>query len=334
MKRIPLTECFFEGAVSLEQGDGWIKPWRLPFGTRRLFPPEGAVLVPAEMPAGVRLRFATASSRIGVAVLANTALDFCRFDLTIGGDLVEAAQLKAGEDVCWFEGLPSGDNVVEIWLPTECPTAVCGLLLDDDAEARVVADDRPRWTTYGSSITHCGGAHSPARTWPATAARLRGLDLTCMGYGGCCHLEPAVAMVIRDIPADFISLKVGINIQGGGTLNAHTFETGLIGMVRIIREKQPATPIAVISPIASPPRETEPGPAGLSLSHMRELLQDAVVRLKDCGDEHVEYFNGLDLLGNDLAEKYLPDDVHPDGDGYELIGRNFVEVVADAMLPA
>ena len=33
-------------------------------------------------------------------------------------------------------------------------------------------------------------------------ARTHNLDLTCLGYGGQCHLDPIVASMIRDLPAD------------------------------------------------------------------------------------------------------------------------------------
>ena len=38
MQTVALTAGFFEGAVSIEAGDGWLKPWRLPHAQRRLFP--------------------------------------------------------------------------------------------------------------------------------------------------------------------------------------------------------------------------------------------------------------------------------------------------------
>jgi lysophospholipase L1-like esterase len=185
--------------------------------------------------------------------------------------------------------------------------------------------------TYGSSITHCGSAHSPARTWPAVAARLRGLNVTSLGYGGQCHMDPLVAMMIRDLPADFISLKVGINMVGG-SVSPRTYRPLLTGMVRIIREKQPLTPIAVISPIISPPREETPGATGMTLRLMRQELETAVARLRECGDANVHYVDGLELFGPELVADYLPDLLHPNGDGYEIMGRNFADKVADRML--
>lgn len=324
MQTLAPTEDLFEGAVSFERGDGWIKPWRLPLDQLRLFPPDDGIVPHAETAAGVRLRFAVECPTVGLAVVATSEPRI--FDLTLDGKLVASAAAGAGQDTVLFPDLPAERKIVELWLPNVHPVAVRSLLIDDGAYVEAVPDDRPRWITYGSSISHCGAARSPARTWPAIVARLHNLNLTCLGYGGNCHLDPMVAMMIRELPADVISLKVGINIQGGLSLSPRTFRPALIGFIRIIRQKHPHTPIAVISPIISPPREQTPNALGLSLQAMREEIQDALQRLADCGDENLHYFSGLDVLGEDLVE-YLPDDVHPNADGYEILGRNIADLV-------
>ena len=57
MREIKLTAGFFEGVVSVEWGDGWIQPWRLPVERRELFPSPGdALFLCAGMASGVRLR--------------------------------------------------------------------------------------------------------------------------------------------------------------------------------------------------------------------------------------------------------------------------------------
>ncbi|MDH7570684.1 MAG: hypothetical protein QHJ73_13965, partial [Armatimonadota bacterium] len=57
MREAAVTPEYFCGAVSFEQRDDWVKPWRLPFHQARLFPsPDEGLLARAEMPAGVRVR--------------------------------------------------------------------------------------------------------------------------------------------------------------------------------------------------------------------------------------------------------------------------------------
>ena len=329
MKNVEITEALFEGTISFDRGDGWLQPVRLEIDKMPLYHEQFAIR--AEMAGGCRLRFATTSRNVALEIVPQDDEGARKFDLTLGADLLATVAVEPGETEARFENLPEGEKTLELWFPTHRTVQVRQLLVDADADATVVPDDRPKWITYGSSITHCGAAHSPARTWPATVARLRGLNMTSLGYGGQCHMDPLVAMMIRDQKADFISLKVGINMVGG-SVSERTFRTGLIGMVQIIREKHPATPIAVVSPIISPPREETPGSTGMTLQLMRNELEIAVARLRECGDENVSYFDGLDLFGEDLVADYLPDELHPNGDGYEIMGRNFAEKVFDKMV--
>ena len=54
-------------------------------------------------------------------------------------------------------------------------------------------------------------------------ARDQNFNLTCLGYGGQCHLDSMVARMIRDLPANFISMCLGINIQGASSLGPRAF---------------------------------------------------------------------------------------------------------------
>lgn len=327
---IRIDESMFEGAVSCEVGDGWLRPWRLPFNQLALFPPEDGIQARAIFAAGVRLRFATDAQEVALGVVPQAAAR--RFDLTLDGQILHSVVAEPQAETVVFPDLPAGEQTYELWLPTNASVELRHLVLDGGASFRVPADSRLKWVTYGSSITHCGGATSPARSWPATAARARDLNLTCLGYGGQCHLEPMIARMIRDLPADIISLKLGINVQGGGTLNARTFKPAVIGLVQIIRERHPVTPIVLISPIISPPREAAPNVVGLSLEKMRVEVEDAWRRLVEAGDRQLYYVHGHRLFGEELVADYLPDQLHPNGPGYEIMGQNAVEQVLDLVL--
>lgn len=327
MKKIAVTRDLFEGVVSFNEKEGMLQPLRLKADEIPLHN-EGFVNMAVD-PSGCRLRFATTSGRVNLNVEPCES-ESRKFDLTIDDELCETVDLPAGSGEVCFSDLPAGRQVLELWLPSKHPLWVRDLEIEDGTEFQPSPDTRKRWVTYGSSITHCRAAHSPARSWPATAARMRGLNVTSLGYAGQCHMDTLVAMMIRDMKADFISLKVGINMVGQSA-SLRTFRHLLTGMVRIIREKHPATPIAVVSPIISPPRENTPGVTGLTLCMMREELKIAVDRLRQCGDENVHYFNGLDIFGESLVPDCLPDLLHPNGDGYEIMGRNFAEKVIDVV---
>ncbi|MCK5843741.1 MAG: hypothetical protein KAG97_03470, partial [Victivallales bacterium] len=283
---------------------------------------------------GVRLRFETDSAKIALFVAHETPEAYTEhYDVTVDGELVDSRARDEGtsriELTLRNDGKP---RVVELWLPQLCPVVVESLEINDTAVFSEVPDDRLKWITHGSSITHCVRAHSPARIWPAVAARRHRLNLTSLGYGGQCHIDSMMAKMMRDLPANIITLKLGINVHGHGSLNPRSFKPAAIGMIKTIREKHPKTPIGVISPIICPPREDSES-NGLSLRDMREELKDAVDRIvRTDGDENLLYFSGLDLFGEEFVGPMLPDDLHPDGDGNVAMGERAAETILPLLL--
>jgi hypothetical protein len=319
MQSIELDRALFQGAVSLEQVGGGIKPWRIPYKEYALFPPNG-INNTAHLSAGVRIGFASDTTSVTVEIEPVEVV--VQLDLVIGKELVKTQIVEAGESVVTFDGLPGSEKLIEIYLPQKAPTVVKALRIDEGAGWHIPEDSRPKWITYGSSITQCNAAFSPARTWPAIVARRFGLHLTCLGYSGNCHIEPMVARLIRDLEADVISLCLGINVYGGNTLNKRTFQSAVIGFVQIIREKHPDTPIVLMSPIWSPPREDVKNTAGFTLIEMRAEIEEAIASMAALGDKHLHYVNGLTIFDEQSAE-HLPDNLHPNGQGYAIMGQNF-----------
>lgn len=339
MRHVELDAGLFAGAISVESGDGWLRPWRLPWEQRRLFlSPGDGLLTRAACTSGVRLRFETDARQVCLhfdplpAVPAVCLRDVFVLDATIDGEIVASSRVAPGGRAASFADLPSGAKLVEIWLPPEVPIAIRALEVDDQAQCRNVTDPRPLWVTYGSSLTHCVRAHGSARIWPATVARRRQLNLVALGYGGECHLDPLVAMLIRDLPAAIITLKLGINCIGG-SLNARTFPAAVMGMVRIIREKHPQTPIGLISPIAFPPHETAPNAVGYTIGAMRQAIRDVHQRLADAGDSRLFHFNGLDIFSLEQMARYSVDQCHPNADGIDLMADNVDRVVMAVLMP-
>jgi hypothetical protein len=257
------------------------------------------------------------------------------------GDVVQ--ETKLGEDsVASFE-LPETDQArrVQVWLPHNCSIE----LLDVSSNAPLEADltePLPRWVHYGSSISHCEDADSPLGVWPVAAARELGLEIYNLGMGGCANLEQFSARTIRDLPAELISLKLGINVVNGANLTSRTFGPAAHGFIDTIRDKHSTTPILVMSPVCCPAHENNPGPseAGpdgmvmgqefsrhtwigeLTLCSIREILAELVeVRAKT--DPNIYYLDGLQLF-SEIDAPSMPDGIHPDAGGYRVIAQNFV----------
>jgi lysophospholipase L1-like esterase len=314
----------WEGAVSLQMGDGWVQPWRLPFDEAPLWHDE--LRQRASTPAGVRIAFRTDATTIGGCI--NRDETDWRLDLVIDGQFYASTELACVETFQFTE-LPTGMKVVELWLPQRRVVQVIHIDVNDNAQIEPYDDTRLRWVTHGSSITHCADAESPTGTWPGVAARLADIHHTNLGYGGHDHLDVVVARTIRGLPADFITIKAGINAYGSGSLGLRTFRSSLLAFVRIIREKHEVTPLLIVSPTYIPRYDTvplEPNIQGMTLPQWREEVAECVETLSSYGDAHVRYMSGLSLIGEGDAH-LLHDNVHPNAEGYQLMGHRFHELV-------
>ena len=238
----------WQGAVSLQKTEDWVMPWRTPHPTHVLFPEP--LLERSAMPAGVRINFQSNTTRVSGNIVPQNESGI--LDLCCDGGVVASLDLTQ-KDSFVFDNLPDGEKLIELWLPQFGQFQLRGLEIDDGATLEAFTDTRPRWVTYGSSITQCRTAASATQTWPAIVARESGLNLTCLGYGGQCHLDAMVARMIRDLPADYISMCLGINIQGASSLGPRAFRPAIIGAVQIIREQHADIPIVLMSPICFTP---------------------------------------------------------------------------------
>lgn len=324
---IPLEDRLLAGAISVEHRENRIKPWRIPYDMADLFPPQ-KLREEAEMPAGVCVRFISNTTTVAIDFQASDSDR--QFDCCVDDELVASITANAGEARVLFTDLPEREKRIEVFLSQKASVELTGLQIDAGSSIDVPAP-RLRWVTYGSSITKCAAAASPAQTWPAIVARRNHLDLTCLGYGANCHMEPMIARMIRDTPADLLSVCLGINVMGGASLSARTFRPAVIGLLSIIREKHPQQPFAVLSPIIAPLRETTPNAVGLTLTKMRAEIEIAVHALQAHGDDRIFYVSGLELF-NEAHLDHLPDNLHPDAEGYHIMAENYDRLVMRRLL--
>ena len=203
-------------------------PWRIPY-RQRDFPPflnqRGSHTTP-----GVRLCFSSDSSKIEIEFLArDDNSDPTKLDVFINNKLISKTELTDDNMTLELDA-GNGMNDFLIYLPTDKPIWGNSVRIDNDVDIITTRrPSHPRWLHYGSSITYsvCAGS---TQAWPVQVARKLGLNLRDLGFGGNCQSEPMMGRLLRDLPADYITLKLGINSYGGA-LSARTFAPNLIGLI-------------------------------------------------------------------------------------------------------
>ena len=354
------------GALGFEEdSDGWITPRRLPDWTINQFA-DGAIDRFSKFPSGVRLRFTTSADEITLKVRVSRLVitgiaDQVRpaaFDLLINGaesqtqhaengnilrltataPSVFVETLEVGEiDILKFSDLGSASKNIEIWLPTSAIVEIAEVAATSEIKAAPV-DTRKRWLHYGSSISQCIEADRPMDAWALRAAQLLNLNITNFGLAGQCQLDGFVARSMAELPADVITLKLGINIVNADSMRERAFIPAVHNFLDILRENAPHTPIIIISAIWCPFHEEVPGPTmidgatlfgkerpeefaagALTLQRTRELLEEVVAKR---ADKNIHFMDGLTLFGAS-DEGNLPDRLHPNSAGYRLMADRF-----------
>jgi lysophospholipase L1-like esterase len=101
------------------------------------------------------------------------------------------------------------------------------------------------------------------------------------------------------------------------------------GFIQTIHDRQPETPIVVITAIRSPKVDGNRNPAGMTLAEIRDEMAEAVHGLA-VGDDNLHLVDDLTLLSTDEAEQLLPDGVHPSPEDYRLLADRLATMILDA----
>ncbi|WP_328322066.1 lipase [Kribbella sp. NBC_00382] len=362
----PIDQQLVRGAVELEHTQYGVLPHRLPAWARAQTS-DGQIAMVEAQPSGVRLAFRTTATAIELDVLP-TKLRYAGapaqpdgvYDLLVDGNLAAQANALGGNvftidmttgsteftpgqpTTVSFVELRPGDKVVEIWLPHRERTEL--VALRTNAPLEPATSDKRIWLHHGSSISHGSNADSPTQTWVALAAAQGGVELSSLGFGGGALLDPFTARTMRDLPADLISVKIGINVVNADLMRQRAFGPAVHGFLDTIRDGHPTTPLLVISSIYCPIHEDTPGPGApdfvdgkvqfkatgdpnepgrLTLNWIREELENlTAARAKD--DPNLTYLDGRELYGEkDFAVRPLPDQLHPDNATHHEMAKRF-----------
>lgn len=364
-----LDRTLVDGIAELEPVSRGLRPHRLPQHVRHRDADAQLGLMEAQ-PSGARIAVVTDARRIELEVHAtrvayrglprprgavDVVLDRAQFRThrLTEGDAVEldiatgdATTIAGGAERIVLDELPEGRKTVEFWLPHN--EAVDLIALHSDAPVTPAPRTGPLWLHHGSSISHGSNATHPLGIWPVVAARRAGVRLRNLGFGGSALVDPFLARVIRDSPADLISVKLGINVVNLDAMRLRSFIPAVHGFLDTIRDGHPTTPLLLISPLYCGIHEETPGPGSidfasigtgavqftatgtrgdtaqgrLTLRVIRETLAEVAAARRD--DPHLHYLDGLELYGAADAEAHrLPDALHPDSETHRLIGDRF-----------
>ena len=368
----PITADLVRGAHELEPTEHGVQPHRLPAWARAQCT-DGLLAMAEAQPAGVRLVFRTRATAVELDTLCTRTAYVGApprpdgvYDLLVDGQLSGQTSVSGGNvlevdmitgsvqsrpgpvGTVRFDGLHDRAKLVELWLPHNEITELVELRTDAPLEP-VRDDSRPVWLHHGSSISHGSDAASPTTTWPALAAAAGGVQLVNLGLGGGALLDPFTARVMRDTPADLISVKIGINLVNTDAMRLRAFGPAVHGFLDTIREGHPTTPLLVVSPILCPVHEDTPGPSAPDFSNLAEgriqfvatgdpaeraagkltltVIRDELARIvaqRAADDPHLHHLDGRELYGDaDIAELPLPDQLHPDAATHRLMGERF-----------
>jgi len=379
LKAHPVDADLLRGVADVEKTVDGLLPHRLPAWARAQSTDPQLASAEAQ-PSGVRLAFRTRSTTVELDLL-RTRVRLSgvpdrpegTVDATVDGRLVGQATTTGGNvlnvDVTSgqtevtrgapgtvrFDGLPARDKDVELWLPFHERTEIVALRSDAPI-IPMASGDRPTWLHHGSSISQGSNAYSPSTTWPAIAATLGGVSLFNLGLAGSAMLDPFTARTMRDLPADLVSVKIGINLVNADVMRVRAFGPAVHGFLDAIRDGHPTVPLLVIGPLYCPIHENTPGPGAfdpealsrgavrfiatgdpaavnrdsLTLTVIRDQLAN-VMAARAAADPNLHYLDGHDLYGpTDHADHPLPDNLHPDAATHRMIAERFVHLAFTA----
>ncbi|WP_394525520.1 SGNH/GDSL hydrolase family protein [Paenarthrobacter nicotinovorans] len=366
-----LFESAVRGALDTESTGTGLRFSRLPRWTRDQFGENWPLHFVAGQSSGMRLEFDTEATWIELeATFARISMESAGIPLSpavlsvTSGAVAQDYSFDEGDvwqvEADWTYKLVRGNRTlarfnlpphvgkrnVSLWLPHNCSVELRGIRSDRPLSPGV--NSARRWIHYGSSISQASEAATPLGVWPVIAARKLGLDLLNLGLAGNAMMDQFVARTIRDQPADLITLKLGINVVNSAAYRTRTFTPVVHGFLDTIREGHSETPIVLTSPIHCPVHEDAPGPTifergkarasdiprtphdgQLTLSDIRSALE-AVRDIRSKSDPNLYFLDGTRLLGADDSE-HLPDCLHPDNEGYAMMGERFASIASSAL---
>lgn len=173
---------------------------------------------------------------------------------------------------------------------------------------------------YGTSITQGGCANTAGSDYVSSVGRLLDTEVVNFGFSGGGKGEPEVARLISEIDAAKFVLDYAANVD------ARQLRRTLPRFVRILRERHPTTPIALISCPSFDKILWDTDTRNL-LAAKRDSMMAYYIRAKRSGDTNLHFIDGNGLLPAGIPGAYV-DGVHPTSHGFAIMAERLVQQFA------
>lgn len=232
------------------------------------------------------------------------------FEAAVDGIVTQIFYVKdlKDEGSLVFE-LPEGEKNVVIYLPADATVAIRNVEINA-SYTPAVKGEKVLW--LGDSITQGYGPLRSSLTYVSVANRCLNYDIINQGIGGYVYDKKSL-MKMDGYTPDKIIVSLGTNQYGTETMK------DIEEYYEVLTEIYGKTPVLCITPIwRGDNMEGIP-----TLISFREKLTKIVEQYP-----HITIVDGFKLVPH-LPEYYL-DNLHPNGLGAEVYGRNLVEAIRKA----
>ncbi len=289
--------------------------------------------------AGGQIRFQTDSSRLSIRVKLAASADMphmpatgqCGFDCYIEyeGEMMycNTAKFSPKDDeyeIVFFKNYRRQLRNIVLYFPLYQEVKEVLIGIDEDAAIKQAPDysSAKKVIIYGTSITQGGCATRSGMAYSNILSRKIDAEFINLGFSGSGKGEPELAQIIADIadPGLFV-LDYEANCVSTELLN-ETFPQ----FIRILRQKHPSVPILAVSkiPYSNEVFETKLRDDALE---RRELQMGYIRQFQEEGDQHIYFFDGRELLGEDDYYECTVDGVHPTDLGFLRMAKSLEPVV-------
>jgi hypothetical protein len=283
----------------------------------------------ANCTAGGQVKFRTSSPKLFVKVvlagIANMyhmpATGQCGFDCYIGepGEQkyisttrYDPNQIEFSAPLFEWSNAGSEMRMITLNFPLYQGVKELQIGLTSDAEVAgpaPFADDR-KVIVYGTSITQGGCASRPGMCFTNILSRSIPREFINVGFSGNGRGEPEVAHVLAQIERPALLV---LDYEGNAG-QPEQYQQTLPAFIRIYRERHATVPILVISKIRFAKERFDPVLAQLA-EDRKQIARETVAAFADAGDQHIVFFDGSTLLGEDYEECTV-DGGHPTDLGF------------------